>query len=254
MTSPPAFQVTKSALTQSSRAWDLDGDGKLDEAELALKAMDVNKTGEIAKPDLHKLMAENLNTQRELHKMKKVVFGLVGITCVLAIANMGTSIAAAVLSKDTMTQGNTLVNKNSGQAIKTDSFAHIHKSDKEATEARRRERRLECTDLDDDDRDGISCTFHGHIVPRQDALDLLQECEDGSDVDLQFTHDLDEDHALLEHFCICPPSESAIYVNQEIDGVSVPISGNITKDTFSFWIRPEDSSDDNSDYVVSWDE
>ena len=62
-------------LTKSEKAWDLDGDGELDEAELALKALDKSHRGTLTKDEMYKLMQENLSSQRELFKMKKVVMG-----------------------------------------------------------------------------------------------------------------------------------------------------------------------------------
>ena len=62
-------------LTKSEKAWDLDGDGELDEAELALKALDKSHKGTLTKDEMYKLMQENLSSQRELFKMKKVVMG-----------------------------------------------------------------------------------------------------------------------------------------------------------------------------------
>ena len=44
-----------------------------DEAELALKAMDKGKKGELSKDEMYQLMKENLKTQHSLFKMKKIV-------------------------------------------------------------------------------------------------------------------------------------------------------------------------------------
>ncbi len=63
------------SLSKSAKAWDLDGDGQLDEAELALKNMDSGGKGQLTKDDMYKLMNDNLNTKRDLFKMKKFVIG-----------------------------------------------------------------------------------------------------------------------------------------------------------------------------------
>jgi len=52
---------------------DIDGDGALDAAELALKKMDKEKKGELSREEVYALMSENLSTQRDLFKMKKIV-------------------------------------------------------------------------------------------------------------------------------------------------------------------------------------
>ena len=67
--------ATDPSLSKSARAWNLDGDGQLDEAELALKNKDNRGQGTLTKEQMYDLMKENLNTQRDLFKMKKVVIG-----------------------------------------------------------------------------------------------------------------------------------------------------------------------------------
>jgi hypothetical protein len=89
------------SLSQSAKAWDLDGelreltlfyhiskskaslrvylfasgDGELDEAELALRKLDKSHKGTLSKEQMYELMSENLQTQRDLFKTKKVVYG-----------------------------------------------------------------------------------------------------------------------------------------------------------------------------------
>ena len=65
----------RASLSQSAKAWDLDGDGELDDAELALREMDASHRGTLTKDQMYKLMSDNLQTQRELFKVKKVVMG-----------------------------------------------------------------------------------------------------------------------------------------------------------------------------------
>lgn len=232
-----------SSLTKSSRAWDLDGDGQLDEAELALKNMDSKNTGELSKDEMYKLMTENLHKQKELFKMKKVVMGLVGITCVLALANLGSSFAAAILSKDTMTQQGALVDKTTMMAVKTDSYSNIFHDDEEKTAERHRQRRLECTSNADG---GVSCVFHDHVISAEHALSMLGLCQAGSDVDVQFAH---TETKTVEHFCICPPGTGgeAIYHLGE-DGETV-IGATISTSGKTFEIGPE-----GSDYIVTWED
>ena len=65
----------RASLSQSAKAWDIDGDGELNETELALRTMDKNHKGTLSKDQMYELMTDNLKTQRELFKVKKVVIG-----------------------------------------------------------------------------------------------------------------------------------------------------------------------------------
>ena len=74
---------------------------------------------------------------------------LVAITCVLALSNLGTSFAAAWLSKDTKSVDGALVDKASGQTIKTDTYANVYTG---IDDANRRE-------LCEEDTDGIGIFY-----------------------------------------------------------------------------------------------
>ena len=62
-------------LSKSARVWDIDGDGELDDAELALKNMDKDRAGTLSREQMYDLMRDNLKTHTELFKLKKVVIG-----------------------------------------------------------------------------------------------------------------------------------------------------------------------------------
>jgi hypothetical protein len=134
----------RASLSASAKAWDLDGDGELDDAEMALRNLDRSHKGTLSKDQMYELMSQNLKTQRELFKVKKVVIGLVAFTCILALSNLGTSFAAAFLAKDTKSVDGKLVDSHTGQTMKTDSSAATFTIDQELSDANRRQRRLEC--------------------------------------------------------------------------------------------------------------
>ena len=62
-------------ISEASAKWDIDGDGQLDEAEMALKKIDKEGNGQLTKEELHALMKEHLSTQRELWSLKKMAMG-----------------------------------------------------------------------------------------------------------------------------------------------------------------------------------
>ena len=69
-----AFKARQS-LSASEKQWDLDGDGELDDTEMALRNLDKSHKGTLSKDQMYELMADNLQTQRQLFKVKKVVIG-----------------------------------------------------------------------------------------------------------------------------------------------------------------------------------
>lgn len=91
-------------LSTVSRMYDIKGDGELDEAELAMRVMDTSGRGYLTNDKVYALMQEHVQTQRKLFQFKKIIIGLAVLVVVLALSNLGTSFAAAYLSKDTVTK------------------------------------------------------------------------------------------------------------------------------------------------------
>lgn len=58
-----------------SKAYDLDGDGKLDEAEQAMRDLDTENKGELSKDQIYALMKEHLHTQKSLFRAKSMIVG-----------------------------------------------------------------------------------------------------------------------------------------------------------------------------------
>ena len=63
----------RTSLSHSMKAWDIDGDGTLDETELALREMDHNKKGTLTNGQIYGLMKDNLTSQKEFFKLKKAM-------------------------------------------------------------------------------------------------------------------------------------------------------------------------------------
>lgn len=104
-------------ISEASAKWDIDGDGQLDEAEMALKKIDKEGNGQLTKEELHALMKEHLSTQRELWSLKKMAMGLACLVLILALGMLGTSFAAAILAKDTANRGDDFVDSSSGKTL-----------------------------------------------------------------------------------------------------------------------------------------
>jgi len=81
--------------------WDIHGDGKLDEIEMAMRARDVDGDGTLSKREVKSIIEDQLRDQSEYRMYCKASCYLLGLVLLLATANLGTSLAAVVLAKDT---------------------------------------------------------------------------------------------------------------------------------------------------------
>ena len=81
--------------------WDIHGDGKLDEIEMAMRARDVDGDGTLSKREVKSIIEDQLRDQSEYRLYCKMACYLMGLVLLLATANLGTSLAAVVLAKDT---------------------------------------------------------------------------------------------------------------------------------------------------------
>jgi len=193
------------SLSSSAKEWDIDGDGVLDPTESALKSMDKSRKGFLSKEQMYQLMTENLQTQRELFKVKKVVAGLVVFTCILALSNLGTSFAAAFLAKDTKSKGGKLTDVHTHKTIKTDTSSTAYVADGDLGEELSRRRRLACVEID-----GFGGSFKQCGVNNFAALtlemgrDIVNSCDDGGSVTIRKLYNDGMNHR--DH-PICPVSE-----------------------------------------------
>jgi len=137
--SPPSLTGTAPARTPrtmsvASKLYDRDGKGYLDETERALRRMDTQNRGFLTVDKLYVLMeglqdeqkksAELISAlQEQQHRainLKRAVIGLCGFALLLALANIGTSFAAARLAKETsVSESGELVVKGTGVTIAT---------------------------------------------------------------------------------------------------------------------------------------
>jgi hypothetical protein len=217
------------SLSKSAKAWDLDGDGELDETELALKTMDKSHIGTLTKDQMYDLMTDNLKTQRELFKVKKVVIGLVIFTFILALSNLGTSFAAAFLAKDTKSEEGKLTDASSGKTLATDSTTTEFVANNELGEELSRQRRLACIT----NGDGEECVVDSLTAfDQKTGANIVKSCEAGSSVTIVKYFNGGANHA---QFPICPivspkqatytgtPKTTSLEINH-IYGADAPIA------------------------------
>mmetsp|Transcript_17405 Transcript_17405/g.38012 ORF Transcript_17405/g.38012 Transcript_17405/m.38012 type:complete len:533 (+) Transcript_17405:210-1808(+) len=100
-TTATTTKLSPNRLSQLSRMYDIDGDGKLNEAEQAMRDLDTAGVGHISNDKVYRIMEQQMALQHQMFNMKRIVIGLVAFSVILALSNLGTAFAAASLAKDT---------------------------------------------------------------------------------------------------------------------------------------------------------
>ena len=179
------FSKSRRALSSFSRQYDVNGDGKLDDAELAMRNMATSGRGYLTNEQVHAIVVEQMETHRKLFRTRRVMFLLLGLVIALALSNLGTSFAAAYLAKDVTTSSDgELTNIDTNEPVSTQTYAEtidlestvpFESNDGDGT------RRL-CT-VDDDD---VECMTNSQrtMGPRMcDAM--IKHCSRGNTVNLK---------------------------------------------------------------------
>lgn len=99
--SNPQREVRDAPTAQSVMRWDLNGKGRLDEIEMAMRERDVDGDGTLSKREVKSIIEDQLRDQSEYRLYCKMACYLMGLVLLLAVSNLGTSLAAVVLAKDT---------------------------------------------------------------------------------------------------------------------------------------------------------
>jgi hypothetical protein len=115
--------LLKTKLSVTSRKYDVDGDGKLDEAEQNMRDMDTDNRGYLTNEEVYKVMVEQMKLQREVFSLKRLSMVFLVVMVFLSLATLATSFAAATLAKDTDVKDGILVKKDSNVAIATSNAA-----------------------------------------------------------------------------------------------------------------------------------
>jgi hypothetical protein len=106
-------------LSRVSRKYDVDGDGKLDDAEKAMRDMDTDNQGYLSNEKVYKVMVEQMKLQQEVFSLKRLSMVFLAVMVFLSLATLATSFAAATLAKDTEVKNGVLVGKDSTVALAT---------------------------------------------------------------------------------------------------------------------------------------
>jgi len=172
------------ALSSFSRQYDVNGDGRLDDAELAMRDMATSGRGHLTNEQVYAIVVEQMETHRKLFRTRRVALVLLGLAFALALSNLGTSFAAAHLARDVTTSSDgELTNVDTHESISTQTYAETFDLDSTVRIASTDgvARRL-CT-LDDDD---VECVTNSQrtMGPRMcDAM--IKHCSRGNTVNLK---------------------------------------------------------------------
>jgi hypothetical protein len=218
--------------SDESKMWDLDGDGVLDDAELALKNMAAGNA-DIDKQEIYKLMQEHISVQRSLWKFKQIAAAFFVLIVILGIANVGTSFAAAIIAKDTTASGGNLKEKGeSGVTLGTQTYADQTDVFVEPSDVKLSKLGGTCSgfyncapglvcnpDTEECENDPNRTIFSTLEINVEQGKAMVEECKQGRTVflDRKFTHGTDMQLA------ICPPQSGhkAVYDNKALPSVHI---------------------------------
>lgn len=88
------------------KKFNVNGDGKLDEAEQAMRDLDKEGRGFLTNDKVYSIFQQQLRMQKQLFLAKRLAIFFAILLVILAVANIGVAFAAARLSKDTTTTNN----------------------------------------------------------------------------------------------------------------------------------------------------
>jgi len=146
-----------------------------------VRNLDKSNRGFLTNDKVYALMQEQLSMQRSMFQMKRIIFGLLAFVVVLALANLGTSFASAILAKDTTTSNGQLVDKKTNEAVAT--AAAVETYTVEADDADNARKLAECSSNKGADCEATVTT--ATTMSFASARALLLNCKKNKNVQLQ---------------------------------------------------------------------
>ena len=95
------YNPHQSVSTQCVKMWDQTGKGYLDEVEYNMRKRDSDGDGTLSKAEIKAIVTELMADQKEYRLYWKASCWLLMMVAFLALSNLGTSLAAAAMTKDT---------------------------------------------------------------------------------------------------------------------------------------------------------
>lgn len=193
-------------LSTFSKMYDTKGDGELDEAELAMREMDTSRRGHLKNEVVYDMMVESMKVHKQLFRTRRIMFFLLFLVVVLAIANLGTSFAAASLAKETSAnEDDELTSKATGGTLATQNTEETLPMRRATVGSDGRRRLCQTTDQNgvgvEDDREVVECKTESFLsLNREDCDRMVKKCGRGNSVGL--IHDWG--YGKESHFVVCP--------------------------------------------------
>ena len=228
-----AMKKRKKRLTTISRKYDLDGDGILDDAEQAMRDRDVANRGFLTNDEIYTIVQEQLRAKKSAGHMKKLIAGLICFVVLLAVSNLGTSLAAAFLAKDLKaddSQGSTMKIAATGEIAAAQSTADTYEAAEMSDEELDERRRLVIREMDEDPHShahrrlassckngraredkmeacggGRKVTFDSNYIPEDEFDRILSKCQSQRNVYLKRRWEDD-----TKNECICSRGTSVV--------------------------------------------
>jgi hypothetical protein len=191
-----ALTSTSKSLSKVSMKYDIDGDGKLDPSEKAMRDMDTDNRGYLTNEQVYKVMLEQMKLQQEVFGLKRMSLIFVSIILLLSLATLGTSFAAALLAKDTDVKNGTLVVKGGEGVVGTSNVASTFTLTEVAPSGRR-------LDIEADANGEFTVT----AISKTDAATVATHCENGETVFLKESCDVSGSTTTID-VPICPSIET----------------------------------------------
>ena len=115
---PKRSKRSNRALTMVSAQYDFENKGYLDPIQQAMRDQDVDNSGNLDLFEVRSIINDQLKNVRMAKKYRKVIAALLCLVMVLALSNFGTSWATAILSSDTVADGDTnTVQNKAGEVV-----------------------------------------------------------------------------------------------------------------------------------------
>lgn len=218
-------EATKNRLTMASRMYDLDGDGVLDEAERAMRDADAEGRGYLTNEEIYDIVQEQLAAKRRSGQMKKLIFLLATFIVVLAIANLGTSLAAAILAKDLVAENDddssVMTIKETGEVAAAQTTAEVYEADPLTEEEFESRRLMVLAEIEADphshahrrDLSGKKGRHAGHsritfdtrVMPEEEFTNLQRKCQQNKNVYIKQRWGTD-----TRNNCVCSRGTSVV--------------------------------------------
>jgi len=137
-------QYKNNRLTKISKNYDFDGDGVLNEAELAMRRLDTSNRGYLTNQEIYALTREQIAAKERARHLKKLIAGMVCLGFVLALSNLGTSLASAILAEQTKANrdSESVEMKSTGEIVGYQAAGETFEVEQLEYEERRERRKL----------------------------------------------------------------------------------------------------------------